>query len=70
MGSLSDPGRFDAFLNHWWTQALADSATEEETRQSAIDFAEVAVSLYARAMGGPASTQEQVEAMAAGSEAS
>ena len=70
LGSLSDPGRFDAFLNHWWTQALADSATDEETCQSALDFADVTVSLYARAMGGPTSTREQVEAMAAGSETS
>ncbi len=70
LGSLSDPGRFDAFLNHWWTQALADSATDEETRQAAIDFADVAVSLYARAVGGPTSTQEQIETITAGTEAS
>jgi hypothetical protein len=70
LGSLSDSGRFDAFLNHWWTQALADSAANEETRQAAIDFADVAVSLYARAVGGPTSTQEQVEALTTGSEVS
>jgi hypothetical protein len=70
LGALSDPGSFDAFLNHWWTQALADSASDEETRRAAIDFADVAVSLYARAVGGPTSTQEEIEAIAAGSEAS
>ncbi|WP_405479716.1 hypothetical protein [Streptomyces sp. NBC_00009] len=70
LGLLSDPEGFDAFLNHWWTQALADSATDEKTRRAAIDFADVAVSLYARAVGGPTSTQEEIEAIAAGSEAS
>ncbi|MFF2504265.1 hypothetical protein ACFVTY_12940 [Streptomyces sp. NPDC058067] len=70
LGALSDPGGFDAFLNHWWTQALADSATDEDTRQAAIDFADVAVALYARAVGGPTSTQQEIEAIAAGSEAS
>lgn len=63
-------GGFEAFLNHWWTQALADSAPNEGARSQAIDFADLAVSLYARAVGGPTSTQEQVEAMAAGTEAS
>jgi hypothetical protein len=42
----------------------------EETRRAAIDFADVAVSLYARAVGDPTSTQEEIEAIAAGSEAS
>ncbi|MGW6362327.1 hypothetical protein ACWFR5_46000 [Streptomyces sp. NPDC055092] len=70
LGDLSDPGAFDAFLNHWWTQALADSTTDEETRRAAIDFADVAVSLYARAVGGPTSAQEEIEAIAAGTETS
>jgi hypothetical protein len=70
LGTLTDSGRFDAFLNHWWTQALADSATDKETRRAAIEFADVTVSLYARAVGGPTSTQEQIEAIAAGAEAS
>jgi hypothetical protein len=68
LGALTDSGSFDAFLNHWWTQALADSASDEETRRAAIDFADVTVSLYARAVGGPTSTPEQIEAIAAGSE--
>src|SRR5689334_10871774 len=46
LGALADSGGFDAFLNHWWTQALADSATDEDARERAIDFADVAVSLY------------------------
>lgn len=70
LGALADSGGFEAFLNHWWTQALADSAPDEEARSRAIDFADVAVSLYARAVGGPTSTQEQIETVAAGTEVS
>ena len=56
LGSLSDSGGFEAFLNHWWTQSLADSTGHEAAREQAIDFADVAVSLYARATGGPTSS--------------
>lgn len=70
LGALGDSGGFEAFLNHWWTQALADSAPDEEARSQAIDFADVTVSLYARAVGGPTSTQEQIETIAAGTEVS
>ena len=70
LGALADSGGFDAFLNHWWTQALADSATDEDARERAIDFADVAVSLYARATGGPTSTQAEIEALFTGAEAS
>ncbi|MBZ9641956.1 hypothetical protein [Streptomyces sp. PSKA30] len=70
LGSLSDSGRFEAFLNHWWTQALADSAPDKGTREQAIDFADVAVSLYARAIGGPTSTQAEIDAIITGAEAS
>ncbi|WP_406475712.1 hypothetical protein [Streptomyces sp. NBC_01615] len=70
LGTLADAGRFEAFLNHWWTQALADSATEEKARTAAIDFADATVSLYARASGGPTSTQAQIDAIVAGAEAS
>ncbi|WP_254389853.1 hypothetical protein [Streptomyces sp. AC550_RSS872] len=69
LGALADSGGFDAFLNHWWTQALADSATDEDAREQAIDFADVAVSLYARAAGGSTSTQAEIEALVAGAEA-
>ncbi|KFF96722.1 hypothetical protein IQ62_34570 [Streptomyces scabiei] len=70
LGALSDSGGFDAFLNHWWTQALADSAADGDTREQAIDFADVTVSLYARAMGGPTSTQAEIEALVTGAETS
>ncbi|MGW6909284.1 hypothetical protein [Streptomyces sp. NPDC054940] len=70
LGALADSGGFDAFLNHWWTQALADSAADGDAREQAIDFADVAVSLYARATDGPTSTQGEIEALVTGAEAS
>ncbi|UUU32558.1 hypothetical protein JIX56_23115 [Streptomyces sp. CA-210063] len=69
LGSLADSGGFEAFLNHWWTQALADSAPDEDARERAIEFADVTVSLYARSAGGPTSTQAEIEALVAGAEA-
>ena len=70
LGTLSDSGRFDAFLNHWWTQALADSAPDEHARAQAIDFADVTVSLYARFTDGPTASQAEIEALVTGAEAS
>ncbi|MGW0823899.1 hypothetical protein [Streptomyces sp. NPDC002845] len=70
LGALADSGGFEAFLNHWWIQALSDSTADEEARERAIDFADVAVSLYARSAGGPTSTQAEIEALVAGAEAS
>ncbi|WP_406438094.1 hypothetical protein OHB00_26280 [Streptomyces sp. NBC_00631] len=70
LGTLSDSGRFEAFLNHWWTQSLADSAPDEDTREQAIDFADVAVSLYARFADGSTATQAEIEALVTGAEAS
>lgn len=56
------------FLNHWWTQAAADSAADADAREQALDFADVAVSLYARVTGGPTTTQAEIEALVTGSE--
>ncbi|MFJ8637036.1 hypothetical protein [Streptomyces sp. NPDC093568] len=70
LGALADSAGFDAFLNHWWTQALADSAGDGDAREQAIDFADVAVSLYARTTGGPTSTQAEIEALVMGAEVS
>ncbi|WP_370260461.1 hypothetical protein [Streptomyces sp. V4I8] len=69
LGALADSGGFEAFLNHWWTQALADAAPDTEAREQAIDFADVAVSLFARAVGGPKSGQSEIDAIVAGIEA-
>jgi len=69
-GGLSDSGGFEGFLSHWWTRALADSAPAEDAREQAIDFADVAVSLYARparrrthilSHGGPAQSKGRPE---------
>ncbi|MEV6168100.1 hypothetical protein AB0L99_07725 [Streptomyces sp. NPDC051954] len=70
LGALANSGGFEAFLNHWWTQAVADSAADGDAREQAIDFADVAVSLYARATGGPTSTQAEIEALVTGAAAS
>lgn len=70
LGTLADSGSFEAFLNHWWTQALADSAPDEDAREQAIDFADVAVSLYARATDGPTVTQAEINALVTEAEAS
>ncbi|MFI8088836.1 hypothetical protein ACIF9R_11030 [Streptomyces sp. NPDC086080] len=70
LSALGDPGGFDAFLNHWWTQALADSAPDGDAREQAVDFADVTVSLYARLVEGPTATQAEINAFVAGAEAS
>ncbi|SFN94027.1 hypothetical protein SAMN04487980_103921 [Streptomyces sp. cf124] len=69
LGAMADACGFDAFLSHWWTQALADSAADGDAREQAIDFADVTVSLYARATDGPTSTQAEIEALVTGAEA-
>ncbi|MEX2982046.1 hypothetical protein [Streptomyces sp. C36] len=65
LGTLVDGAAFDVFLDHWWTQALADNARDEAAREAAIDFADLAVSLRARAADGPTYTMAEVEAMLA-----
>ncbi|MFF1599608.1 hypothetical protein ACFVYV_19240 [Streptomyces mirabilis] len=70
LGTLADSGGFEAFLNHWWAQALADSAPNGDAREEAVDFADVAVSVYARAVGDPTVTQAEFDALVAGVEAS
>ncbi|WP_217208765.1 hypothetical protein [Streptomyces sp. AC550_RSS872] len=69
LGALADSGGFEAFLSHWWTQSLADAAPDGDAREQAIDFADVAVSLFVRAVGGPTSTQAEIDAIAGGVEA-
>lgn len=69
LGVLADSGGFEAFLNRWWIQALADTALDEHAREQAIDFADVAVSLFARAAGGPMSMQSEIDAIVGGVQA-
>ncbi|MFF8845812.1 hypothetical protein ACF08N_24350 [Streptomyces sp. NPDC015127] len=63
LGTLSEGVEFEAFLNHWWTQAMADSVQDEEGKESAIEFADLAVALRARAAGGPEYSHDDVEKM-------
>ncbi|MDT0441690.1 hypothetical protein [Streptomyces johnsoniae] len=43
--ALSEGVAFEVFLDHWWTQALADAAPGEEAREETLAFADLAVSL-------------------------
>ncbi|MEF9905017.1 hypothetical protein [Streptomyces sp. P9-A2] len=70
LGALGDADRFESFLNHWWAQALADSALDEDTREQAIEFADTSVSLHSRAVDGPTVTQAEITALVMGAEAS
>ncbi|MFI1825060.1 hypothetical protein ACH41E_01230 [Streptomyces sp. NPDC020412] len=63
LGALGRGGAFDAFLDHWWTQALADSMPEQDARELAVEFADLAIALYVRAKGGPTYTSTEVEQM-------
>ncbi len=42
---------------------LADAALDDEAREAAIGFADVAVALHVRAEGGPTYTSDEVEQM-------
>lgn len=69
LGILSEGAAFDAFLDHWWTQALADSVAEPEEKERAIEFADLAIALRVRAVraaGGSGYTQAEVEEMLKG----
>jgi len=64
LSTLAQGAAFDAFLDHWWTQALADSASGAHGKELAIEFADLAVALRVRAAGGGLGfTQAEVEAM-------
>ncbi|MEW1658602.1 MULTISPECIES: hypothetical protein [unclassified Streptomyces] len=65
LGALDGGGAFEAFLNHWWTQALADATLDDEAKEAAIEFADVAIALHVRAEGGPTYTSDEVEQMIA-----
>ncbi|MFS8199390.1 hypothetical protein ACLVWQ_11955 [Streptomyces sp. CWNU-52B] len=52
LATLSEGSAFEAFLDHWWTQALADTAGDADAKALAIDFADLATALRAKATGG------------------
>ncbi|AJC57107.1 MULTISPECIES: hypothetical protein [Streptomyces] len=66
LGTLGGGRAFEAFLNHWWTQALADTAPGTEAREIAIEFADLAVALYVRTEGGPTYSSDEIERMITG----
>lgn len=53
LGALDGGGPFDAFLSHWWTQALADTAPDEVARERATNFADLAITLQVRSLSAP-----------------
>ncbi|RLV09055.1 hypothetical protein CTZ27_06835 [Streptomyces griseocarneus] len=52
---LGDGAAFDAFLDDWWVQAVADSA-DEDSREAAVDCADIAIALLVKANPGPTFT--------------
>lgn len=63
LGTLSDGGPFEVFLDHWWTQVVVDAATDEQGRDAALDFADLAVSLRILSDGRPPVPTAEVEAL-------
>ncbi|MCX4906528.1 hypothetical protein [Streptomyces sp. NBC_00878] len=67
LATLSEGSAFEAFLDHWWAQSLADTATDANAKALAIDFADLAIALRAKATGGSGTyTQAEVEDMLRG----
>lgn len=46
--TLSEGSACEAFLDHWWTQSLADTATDADAKALAIDFAGLAIALRSK----------------------
>ncbi|WP_328399220.1 hypothetical protein OHS70_20375 [Streptomyces sp. NBC_00390] len=63
LSSLSKGSEFEVFLDHWWTQAMSDSVPDADDKESAIEFADLAIALRVRTAGAPGYTQAQVEEM-------
>ncbi|MFC8917605.1 hypothetical protein ACFT5C_17710 [Streptomyces sp. NPDC057116] len=63
LATLTEGSAFEVFLDHWWTQALADSAVGREDKERAIEFADLAIALRVKQSGATGYTQDEVEAM-------
>ena len=59
--TLASGMAFEVFLDQWWTQAVVDGSHDEESREAALEFADLAVSLRIRAGGGPSLSTAEVE---------
>ncbi|MFL1901383.1 hypothetical protein ACJWDR_20040 [Streptomyces tauricus] len=66
LATLSEGSAFEAFLDHWWTQALVDAAPDADAQALAIDFADLATALRAKSAEGGTLTQAEVEDMLRG----
>lgn len=60
LAQLGDGPGFEAFLDHWWVQAIADNSTED-AKEAAVDCADIAIALHVKANPGPTFTAAQVD---------
>ncbi|MDT3396610.1 hypothetical protein RKE29_08135 [Streptomyces sp. B1866] len=65
LAALSDGVAFEVFLDHWWTQALVDTAGDRTAKEEALDFADLAVSLRISLSGGPTASAADAEVLVA-----
>jgi hypothetical protein len=64
LATLSQGISFEVFLDQWWTQAVVDRAGhDEDAREAALEFADLAVSLRISASSGPTLSMAEVEVM-------
>lgn len=66
LATLSRGISFEVFLDEWWTQAVVDTAADDDGRDRALDFADLAVAFRISASGGPTMTSAEVAAMVGG----
>jgi hypothetical protein len=64
LGAMSQGSTFEVFLDEWWTQTVVDAAgDDEDTREAALEFADLAVALRISGSGGPTFSTAEVEDM-------
>ena len=64
LGAMSQGITFEVFLDEWWTQTVVDAAgDDEDAREAALEFADLAVALRISASGGPTLSTAEVEDM-------
>jgi hypothetical protein len=64
LGAMSQGITFEVFLDEWWTQTVVDAAgDDEDAREAALEFADLAVALRISVGGGPTVSTAEVEDM-------
>ncbi|MEC3996395.1 hypothetical protein VSR01_23945 [Actinacidiphila sp. DG2A-62] len=63
LATLSQGIAFEVFLDQWWTQAVVDAARDDDGREAALEFADLAVALRISAGDGPTLSTAEVEQM-------